>query len=158
MIDLLVRAACDSGEVARYCVRGKAADTDPPEHVSDRHGIPPSSPLITASKTSIVEKSPQPEVELKLASLASSRHRSSFADRFFCDLVAGCVGPYYKKSCPHYVSVLRDERVAACRHGPGQNSASSWRPKHQLASESPLRLYCYRPPRPSKRVRQKRWS
>ena len=71
---------------------------------------------------------------LSLTKLAASRHRSSFAQRFFRDLVAGRVDPY-RENGPHNVSVLQDERGSAASRS-GLVSSASWRPKHQLRSAS----------------------
>jgi hypothetical protein len=150
MIDLLVRAACDGSD---SCDSGGEAPLRRPMIVSGgmdmsraigggkckmaKHTPPNSPPRPRGTKPTGLTKTPvrQTSEYDTLASLASSRHRSSFAHRFFQDLVTSQVGAYCDKSCPHHVAVLCDDRGSGTpRTSGGSSSAASWRPKHQLKS------------------------
>ena len=136
-IELLVRAACDSGS-------GSESESFPTP-------IPTPSGLARSRSNASSngdDMSPTPPLEsrshaggrgqarrghsLSLAKLAASRHRSGFAQRFFQDLIAGRVEAYCEDG-PHHVSVLRDPRVTTLSRN-GLVSSASWRPKHQLRS------------------------
>lgn len=82
---------------------------------------------------------PRPAANETLRPPPSATHRSSFAQRFFTDLIAGNLSAFGLNG-KHPVTVLQD--VA----GPN----ASWRPKHQLPSKcprsSPFLLRCVRKP------------
>jgi hypothetical protein len=136
-IDLLVRAACDSGS-------GSDSETIPTptptgasrsrsNTTSDGEEMSPTPPLSLESRSHAGGRGQARRGNsLSLAKLAASRHRSGFAQRFFHDLVAGRVEAYCEDG-PHNVSVLQDERVTVPSRS-GLVSSASWRPKHQLRS------------------------
>ena len=141
-IDLLVRAACDSGS-------GSESESNPTPTPNFSPRSRSNSGNRSGSDHSLArETSPTPPLDsrshaggrsparrgnsLSLAKLAASRHRSSFAQRFFRDLVAGRVDAF-REDGPHNVSVLQDERGSAASRS-GMVSSASWRPKHQLRS------------------------
>jgi hypothetical protein len=138
-IELLVRAACDSGSGSGSESESFPTPTPTPSGLarsrsnasSNGDDMSPTPPLDSRSHAGGRGQARRGN-SLSLAKLAASRHRSGFAQRFFHDLIAGRIEAYCEDG-PHHVSVLQDARVTTLSRN-GLVSSASWRPKHQLRS------------------------